>query len=146
MNKWILSLTFCVTLVSGEALDTYLTRFDYSERDAMKIKGAEAMDLITSGKAQLIDIRFPEETAMYTFSFAKTIPINELPKRLNELDRNKTIITMCPHYDRALMARLYLTLEGFHARYLTDGAIGLATLLRGDIAKETYDDLHKVTP
>lgn len=132
-----------LTPLSGaESFGAYLTRFDYAEREAMKIKAAEAMDLITTGKAQLIDIRFPEEAAMYTFSFAKTIPLNELPKRLNELDHNKTIITMCPHYDRALMARLYLTLQGFHARYLTDGAIGLATLLRGYIAKETYDNLH----
>ncbi|MDZ7785007.1 MAG: hypothetical protein U5K56_19365 [Halioglobus sp.] len=31
-----------------------------------------------------------------------------------------TIVTMCPHYDRAEIARLYLTLLGFKARYLTD--------------------------
>ena len=62
--------------------------------------------------------------------------MNELPDRLGELDRDKTIVTMCPHYDRAEIARLYLTLEGFTARYLTSGMLGIADALRGDNARD----------
>jgi len=38
--------------------------------------------------------------------------------------------------DRAEIARLYLTLKGYHSRYLTDGMLGIVNYLRGDIARE----------
>ena len=61
---------------------------------------------------------------------------NLVADQLGELDRNKTIVTMCPHYDRAEIARLYLTLEDFNARYLTSGMLGIADALRGDNARD----------
>ena len=69
------------------------------------------------------------------------IPLNELPDRLDELDPDKTIVTMCPHYDRAEIARLYLTIKGYHSRYLTDGMLGIASELRGDIARDYMNSL-----
>ncbi len=114
----------------------YLTNFDYAERRAMKIQAPEALRLYQEGKAQLVDIRFAEEQAAWGLGFGLHIPLNDLPKRLNELDPAKTIITMCPHYDRAEIARLFLTLQGFHARYLTDGILGIANILRGDSARD----------
>jgi hypothetical protein len=49
---------------------------------------------------------------------------------------------MCPHYDRAEIARLYLTLRGFKARYLTDGMLGLVDYLRGDRARDYLQRLQ----
>jgi rhodanese-related sulfurtransferase len=120
----------------AEKLDDYLTSFTYQERKAMKIDSEELVELLKTGEAQLIDIRFPEEFASWNMSFAKNIPLNELPSRLNELDKNKLIVTACPHYDRSSMARLYLVTKGYKARYLNDGLLGLAKLLRGDEARE----------
>ena len=114
----------------------YLRQFDYDERLAMKIQLPEMFELHAAGKAQLIDIRFPEEHAAWRIGFGQHIPLNELPDRIDELDRTKTIVTMCPHYDRAEIARLYLALEGFTARYLTDGMLGIADALRGDKARD----------
>ena len=51
-------------------------------------------------------------------------------------DKNKLIVTACPHYDRSSMARLYLITKGYRARYLNDGLLGLAELLRGDKARD----------
>lgn len=120
----------------AEKLDDYLTSFTYQERKAMKIDSVELVELLKTGEAQLIDIRFPEEFATWNMGFAKNIPLNELPTRLNELDKNKLIVTACPHYDRSSMARLYLITKGYRARYLNDGLLGLAKLLRGDEARE----------
>ncbi|MGQ9660697.1 MAG: rhodanese-like domain-containing protein [Thermochromatium sp.] len=114
----------------------YLRRFDYDERLAMKIQLPELLKLYAEGQVQLIDIRFNEEYAAWRLGIGWHIPLNELPDRLDELDPNKTIVTMCPHYDRAEIARLFLTLKGFHARYLTDGMLGLADYLRGDKARD----------
>ncbi|MCW8860561.1 MAG: rhodanese-like domain-containing protein, partial [Deltaproteobacteria bacterium] len=60
---------------------------------------------------------------------------NELPARLDELPKDKIIITACPHKDRAIIAMPYLRSKGIPARYLTDGLIGLAENSRRDSAK-----------
>ena len=120
----------------AEKLNDYLAGFTYQERKDMKIDSKELVELLKTGKAQLIDVRFPEEYAAWRMGFAKNIPLNELPSRLGELDRNKLIVTACPHYDRSSMARLYLITKGYRARYLNDGLLGLAELLRGDKARD----------
>jgi len=73
----------------------------------------------------------------------KHIPINELPDRLMELDKSKLIVTVCPHYDRAELARTFLTLNGYHSNYLTEGLLGLADYLRGDRAKDFIGEMKK---
>jgi rhodanese-related sulfurtransferase len=114
----------------------YLSSFDYDERRAMKIGTREMLELYSEGKAQLIDIRFKDEYEAWHLGIGKNIPLNELPSRLAELDRSKLIVTMCPHSDRAGIARLYLKLKGFDARYLTDGLLGTADYLRGERAED----------
>lgn len=140
MVKILLSLLFLSSLLFSESFDNYLKRFDYNERNNMKIKSLEAVELYKMGEVEFVDIRFREEQAVWSFPFMKKIPLNELPNRLNELDKNKTIVTVCPHYDRAEMARIYLTLKGYKSRYLTDGLLGLAGYLRGDEAKEFIEE------
>ena len=118
------------------AFENYLKAFDYQERKDMKIGISEMLLLYKQGKAQIIDVRFPEEYQAYRFSFIRNIPLNELPDRLGELDQSKIIVTTCPHYDRAEIARTFLTLKGYKSRYLTEGLLGLADHLRGDRAKD----------
>ncbi|MDD5160771.1 MAG: rhodanese-like domain-containing protein [Sulfuricurvum sp.] len=141
--KSILWILLIVSALGAETFDAYLKRFDYNERTDMKIKSLEAIELYKMGEVEFVDIRFKEEQSSWGFPFMKQIPLNELPDRLNELDKNKTIVTVCPHYDRAEMARLYLTLKGYKSRYLTDGLLGLADYLRGDEAKEFIDEMKK---
>ena len=119
----------------------YLKNFDYQERVDMKIKREELLKLFLKDEVQIIDIRFKEEYEAWNVSFIKNIPLNELPNRVNELDKNKTIIPVCPHYDRAEIARLYLVLNGFKSRYLTDGLLGVMELLRGDKARDYMNKL-----
>ena len=118
------------------SFDEYLKNFDYDERKRMKIQIPELLEGYKKGEIELIDIRFPEEYEAWHVGIGKHIPLNELPNRLDELDKNKLIVTMCPHYDRASMARHYLTLKGFKAKYLTDGMLKLVDYLRGDKARD----------
>lgn len=140
--KIIVSALLLSSLLYAENFDSYLKRFDYNERTEMKIKSLEAVELYKMGEVEFVDIRFREEQAVWSFPFMKKIPLNELPNRLNELDKNKTIVTVCPHYDRAEIARMYLTLKGYKSRYLTDGLLGLAGYLRGDEAKEFIEEIR----
>ena len=123
-------------LANAESLEDYLLKFDYTARKEMKIDSKELVELLKKGEAQFIDIRFPEEFAAWRMRPAKNIPLNELPARLGELDKDKLIVTACPHNDRANLARVFLTTKGFHAKYLEDGLLGLADYLRGDKALE----------
>lgn len=136
MKKTLLFLILITTLMQAEDFDTYLQNFDYKARKDMKISTYEMLDLVANNKAQLIDIRFKEEFEAWNMGFAKNIPLNELPKRLDELDKNKLIITACPHNDRANIARMFLYLKGYQVRYLSDGLLRTADSLRGDRAQE----------
>ena len=123
---------------------TYLKSFDYQDRLDMKINIKTLLSLYKEGKVQLIDIRFPEEVKAWKLEFAQSIPLNELPHRLTELDKNKLIVTMCPHYDRASMARHFLTLQGFRSKYLVEGMLGLVDYLRGDKAREFTNAIENI--
>jgi rhodanese-related sulfurtransferase len=67
--------------------------------------------------------------------FGSHIPLNDLPSRLDELDKEKIIVTACPHKDRAILAMAYLRTKGYNSKYLVDGLLGLAEFLRGDTAR-----------
>ena len=120
-----------------------LRLYDYQERKDMKIDIPKLIQLQIEDKAELIDIRFPEEVEAWKVGFAKNIPLNELPDRITEPDKNKIIVTVCPHYDRASIARHYLTLIGFNSKYLVEGLLGLDEYLRGDKAKEFILSIKK---
>lgn len=123
--------------------DDYLTRFDYEERNRMKIHIPELLKLLKKDEVYFIDVRFKEEYELWHFSFSKNIPLNEMPERFNEIGKDKLVVTACPHYDRAIMGRIFLVEKGFNVRYLVEGLLGLADYLRGDKAKQFYDAINK---
>lgn len=141
----VLSIFMSAAAYAGEVVtfENYLKAFDYQERKDMKIGIPEMLQLYTQGKVQIVDVRFPEEYQAYSFGFIKNIPLNELPDRLKELDKSKIIVTACPHYDRAEIARTFLTLKGYRSKYLIDGLLGLAEYLRGDKAKDFINEIKR---
>jgi len=144
----VLILLHCAPLASAKEsdFDSFLTKFDYETRADMKIDSKRLITLLAEKKAVLVDIRFKEEVMAWRMGFGLQIPLNELPKRLAELPRDKIIVTACPHKDRSSIAMTYLRTKGYNARYLTDGLIGLAENLRGDNAKDFLEDIGMVKP
>lgn len=148
MKKIILGIVLMSSIVFSNELvpkdfGEYLNSFDLKERSNMKIKLTDMLNILEEGKAVLIDIRTKEEFEAWSMGFAKNIPLNELPNRLSELPKDKLIITACPHNDRSNMARMYLTMQGYNAKYLSDGLLKVADYLRGDNAKEFLDEYKK---
>ena len=140
-----LLVAICAPAYSSDRnLEKYITDFDYAARKEMKIDSKGLIKLLKEGKAQLIDIRFKEEYAAWKVGPAINIPLNELPKRLKELNTDKIIVTACPHKDRATIAMVYLRSQGIKAKYLTDGLIGMAENLRGDNAEEFIFELKAI--
>ncbi len=145
MKKMILCLLSAQLMLSAvnlkpQSYASYINAFTYEARKDMKINSVELTVMLEEGEAQLVDIRFKEEYAAWHMPFSINIPLNELSTRLDELDKSKLIVTACPHKDRAIIARTYLKLQGYHTRYLVDGLLGLADFLRGDYAKEFIHD------
>jgi len=138
----VVLVTLCqATEFKKVSFEEYLLKFDYKERSDMKIRTPDMLALVEEHKAVLVDIRFPDEYAAWHIAGSINIPLNELPKRLSELPKDKLIITACPHNDRSNMARIYLTLNGYNAKYLNDGLLKVADFLRGENAKEYLDEL-----
>ena len=123
-------------IANDQQFEAYISDFNYEARKEMKMDSKGLIKLLMEGKAQLIDIRFHEEYAAWKIGYSKNIPLNELPKRLHEINKNKIVVIACPHKDRAIIAMAYLRSNGIKAKYLTDGLIGLAENLRGDNAEE----------
>ena len=144
MNKLVLCACFLVVsclarpAIAAEpmTLDNFVRTFNYETRKDMKCTGKELLALLAKNEAVLVDIRFPEEQRTWGMDFALKIPLNELPARLKEIPKDKIIVTACPHIDRSNIAMVYLRTQGYNARYLVDGLVGFAELLRGDVARD----------
>ena len=128
---------------ADQSLSEYLSGYDYAARKAMKIDSEALVKMLAEGKAQLIDIRFREEYEAWHMGVTMSIPLAELPQRLNEIDKSKVIVTACPHKDRAIIAMTYLKTQGYEAKYLQDGLTGFAEYLRGDKARDFIQSLPR---
>lgn len=101
-----------------------------------RINAEAFIKAFNSGEAELVDVRVPMETAVWQLNFGLKIPANELPERLDELPKDKTLIVACPMTDRSNMVRSYLLSKGYDAKYLQGGLLGLMDHLKGGMAKE----------
>jgi rhodanese-related sulfurtransferase len=87
--------------------------FEYWSTGQHKVEPSVFFEKWAKGEAILLDVRAPEEKEFVTFPFALEIPINELPARLNEIPRDKLVVTFCSGGDRANVAFAYLHAQGF---------------------------------
>jgi len=114
---------FCRTIIPQEMGNARITVDDF-------------IAAFNAGKAELLDIRIPMETAVWQLNFGLCIPANELPEKLDLLPKDKLIVVACPMTDRSNMARSYLFSQGFNVKYLQGGLLGLMDRLKGGKAKD----------
>ncbi|ACN14719.1 rhodanese-like domain family protein [Desulforapulum autotrophicum HRM2] len=60
-----------------------------------------------------LDVRTDEEVKYLSFPFVLHIPLNHLPDRLDEVPRDKFIVTFCSSIFRGAMAYTYLLANGY---------------------------------
>ncbi len=82
---------------------------------ALKSRLDKSEDLI------LLDVRTKEEHELAKIKGSKLIQLDELPKRLKELDKNKEIIVYCHLGQRSKGAAEMLRKHGFKAKNLVGG-------------------------
>ena len=69
----------------------------------------------------LLDVRTPEEVAGGIINGAAKIPIDELPRRAQEIPKEIEIVAYCASGARSSLATLYLRARGFKANSLDHG-------------------------
>jgi len=83
----------------------------------------EAYELIKGGGYQILDVRTPEEYAEGHIAGSALIPLSELEKRLEELDKNQLVIVYCRTSNRSTQASEILINAGFKEIYNMLGGI-----------------------
>ena len=102
--------------------------------------------LLSTEGAILLDVRSPQEVKALRFDLGdlgiKTIniPIDNLPDRIEELPKDKTIACFCSSGTRAAWAYIYLKDKGYNALWLATSNEELAGILKaGRIYKSLKD-------
>ena len=84
----------------------------------MRVKEVAARDLkdrLDRGETVvLLDVRQPWEYAYGHVPGSRSIPLPDLPDRLDELDADAQIVTICKVGERSACAAEYLQAHGFH--------------------------------
>lgn len=61
----------------------------------------------------LLDVREPHEFKYARIDSSVLIPLNQIPERLDELDKQQAIVCVCHHGFRSQQAALFLVHSGF---------------------------------
>jgi rhodanese-related sulfurtransferase len=73
-------------------------------------------------KPVLLDVREPYEYAEGVIPGAMFIPINDIPARMDELDKDAEIVVYCAHGIRSWQVAAYMMQNGFsNVKHLADG-------------------------
>ena len=71
----------------------------------------------------LVDVREPDELELAALSSVVHIPMREIPQRLNELDRERSLVVMCHVGGRSRAVAGYLLTVGFENVFNLAGGI-----------------------
>jgi rhodanese-related sulfurtransferase len=115
-NIWLIALV----ILSGGAL-----LWPNLQRRGQKVSLLQATQLINQGKGVVLDVREPSQFAVGHVRDARNIPLNELPKRISELDKfkSKSVIVTCQSGMQSAKAALQLRKAGFNEVVSLNGGL-----------------------
>ena len=91
---------------------------------ANDLKIAIDEDKVKRGNIFLLDVRSPEEFNQWSIEESINIPLGQISSLLNELPKDKEIVTICPYGNRAGMATFMLQRQGYNVKTLQEGLKG----------------------
>jgi rhodanese-related sulfurtransferase len=71
----------------------------------------------------LLDVREPWEYQTCRIEGSRHLPMNELPRRLQELDPDAEVVAICHHGVRSLHVAYFLVREGFERVHNLTGGV-----------------------
>lgn len=90
-------------------------------RDETELGPRRAAEMIEAGEAQLVDVRQDHEWEAGRIPGATHIPLESLPSRADEIERNGPVILQCRTGGRSAMATAALRASGVEAYNLEGG-------------------------
>ncbi len=90
-----------------------------------EVSREQARKLIEDG-AQLIDVRADHEWEAGRIDGAVHVPLDELPQRSEEIDKDRPVLLYCRGGNRSTMAAAALADAGYDASKLSEGIVGWA--------------------
>ena len=87
-----------------------------------KVAQNVVVELIKSG-AQVVDVRTPEEFRDGAFPGAVNVPVNDLPRRMGELKKDKAVVLYCASGARSGVAARMLKQAGY-TQVVNAGGLG----------------------
>lgn len=91
------------------------------------ISAAEVGEKLKNGKRPLVvDVRQPHEYQGGHINGSKLIPLNELPRRLNDLPKDREIVCVCATGNRSRTATKMLLRQGYNAVNMQGGMMSWA--------------------
>jgi rhodanese-related sulfurtransferase len=88
-----------------------------------EVSREEAQKMIDEG-AQLIDVRADHEWDAGHLAGATHVPLDELPERTAEIDKDRPVLLYCRGGNRSTMAVAALAAAGYDAAKLSEGIVG----------------------
>lgn len=124
--------------------DDLLREFDlnYFGNGKHKITFEKMMELKKENKVFILDVRTKEENECVKFNFAKNIPTNEIPDRINEIPKDKIIAVFCSSATRATIVSAYLQCTGYsNVKILLSSIDEIAGYLKPGYVLKNIDNL-----
>lgn len=87
------------------------------DSDPKQVSAIEAKKMIEENKIQVIDVRTPEEFNDGHIPGAKLIPLQDIEKRLDELNKEQDYLLVCHSGNRSAQAQDILVKHGFKNTY-----------------------------
>ena len=119
-----LLMAVCRTAERGRAeIDRIVDAYFHAQDALEPVSQADLAERLRAGLVTLIDVRPVEEFAAGHIPGAVNVPLADLPRRLDALPTDRTIVAYCrgPYCVYAFEAVAALRARGFEARRLVDG-------------------------
>lgn len=93
----------------------------FTRRKTDKVTPSDAADGVRTGKIVLVDVREPGEREEIRPAASRHIPLGDLPGRLGELPRDRTVAFICRSGGRSAKATQVATEAGMTALNVSGG-------------------------
>ncbi|KYH34697.1 putative rhodanese-related sulfurtransferase [Clostridium tepidiprofundi DSM 19306] len=91
----------------------------------------KAMELKKEDKVFILDVRSKQENDYLKFEFATNIPTSEIPDRVQEIPKDKTVAIFCTGATRATIVYTYLKVAGYEdVKIITNNINDIAGLFK----------------
>ena len=125
-------------MMKSFGLDSYYLDGGFSSWNGKIAKGPIGKTISSDELVQkldsvyLLDVRNKDEFSEFQISGSVNIPLEELfdEKTISNLPRDKQIVTICPHGNRAMIASFALARAGINSHVLENGLVGWNQVLK----------------